>query len=83
MQENHLEALLGLANVCQKLKKYSESLDTINEVIVYFDNNPTVYLEKALVLMAINDWDQCLDVIQQVLSTDSHNLIARKIQLFH
>jgi len=58
-----LEGLFGLSKVCQKKKKYSEALDAINEIIVYYEDNLTVQIEKAKILMIINDWDQTLETI--------------------
>ena len=65
------------------MKKYSESLDSVNEVLVYYPDSVSLQVEKALVLMVINDWDQCLECIGRVLYHESDNLIAKKIELFH
>lgn len=72
-----------MSRASQKKKKYSEALDAINEIIVYYENNLTVQIEKAKVLMIINDWDQALETISRVQYNDPDNLIIKKIELFH
>ena len=52
-----LDYLLGLAKAAEQAKKYSITLDAINEISIVYKDFAFADFEKIRINMLINDWD--------------------------
>lgn len=73
---------MGKARASEMMKKFSVTIETLNEIIVIYPDFIPAQSEKCRLLMIIADWDQCLEAVQKVLSQDDRNLLALKIYVF-
>ena len=74
-----LEALMGLAKLCQVREQHKEALDLLSQVIGMHSWFLPALEEKASVLMALGDWDQALETAQRVLAQDGGNIVALRM----
>ena len=64
-------------------KKFTVTIETLNEIVIVFPEFTPAISEKARLLMVIADWDQCLETVQKVLAQDERNMQALKIYVFY
>ena len=64
-----LEYLLGLAKVSEWNKKFTITLDSINEIMVVYPTFAHAETEKSKVLMMIGEWDQSIETAEKVFLT--------------
>jgi len=78
----HLSAMLGLAKVLEKQKKYDECIEIISEITVCFPNFLQAVIEKAKIHIYNGEWDQATECISNVLMSDRNNVEALRIYVF-
>lgn len=78
----HLSAMLGLAKVLEKQKKYDECIEIISEITVCFPAFLQAVIEKAKIHIYNGEWDQATECISNVLMSDRNNVEALRIYVF-
>jgi tetratricopeptide repeat protein 21B len=83
VKENDAERLLGLAKFYDLKKNFSKALECFDELLVKHAWFPHGVSEKALVLLKMGQWDQCLDSVERALSDNPRDLEALRIRILH
>lgn len=78
-----IDAFLGKAKSSEVQKKFSVTLDGLNEILVTFPKYLPALIEKSKVLMMIGDWEQSIETCQRVLGIEKNELSTNKIILFN
>ncbi|CAL4164059.1 unnamed protein product, partial [Meganyctiphanes norvegica] len=79
----HMDSLFGKAKHYESQGKYSESMDTLNLLVVSLPGFTPPLVEKIKVHLAEQDWDQCLDAANRVLTIERHNIEAQKYRTLY
>ncbi|XP_050699357.1 tetratricopeptide repeat protein 21B-like [Eriocheir sinensis] len=79
----HMDALFAKAKFYENRSNYKESTETLNLLVVAYPGFTGPLVEKAKVNLSEQDWDQCLESANRVLSTDSHNIEAMKYRTLY
>ncbi|KAH3767764.1 tetratricopeptide repeat protein 21B [Pelomyxa schiedti] len=74
-----LEALLGLAKYMDMNKKYTQALDYLNKAIALHTWFAPALLEKARVLIAMDDWDQAMETLRRIMAKEPQNTEALQL----
>ena len=64
-------------------KKFEESLDTLNEGIVFYPTFIPFLTEKYLCLMSLGEWDEFYQAALEVSQRDKTNIQAAKALAFY
>lgn len=75
------ELLLGLAKYHDGKKAYESALQCLDELIVTFPWFKHGVSEKALVLLKMGNWDQCLDAVERALGDNPRDIEALRIEV--
>ncbi|CEG46469.1 Tetratricopeptide TPR1 [Plasmopara halstedii] len=75
------ELVLGIAKYYDLKKAYPRALEHIDELIVEFPWFKHSLCEKALVLLKMGNWDQCMDSVERALSENPHDIEALRIMI--
>ena len=78
-----IDALLGKAKSSEVQKKFSITLDSLNEILVTFPKFLPALSEKAKVLMMIGDWEQSIETCNKIFTSEKNDLTSHKIILFN
>ena len=78
-----LDGLFGKAKSSEIQKKFSITLDCLNEILVTFPKYAPALAEKAKVLMMIGDWEQSIETCNKIFAIDKNEISANKIVLFN
>ena len=78
-----LEALLGMAKVYERQKKYDKGIDKLSEACVVFPNFKPAMVEKAKLQIQNNEWDEAMSGITTVTATDKSNIEALRLYVFY
>ncbi|KAJ0406797.1 hypothetical protein ATCC90586_000850 [Pythium insidiosum] len=73
------ELVLGLARYHDMKKNYPKALEYLDEVIVKFPWFKHGVTEKALVLLKMGHWDECLDSAERALGENPRDIEALRI----
>lgn len=74
---------MGKAKSGEVQKKFSITLDCLNEILVTFPKYVPALAEKSKVLMMIGDWEQSLETCNKVFSIEKNEISSNKIVLFN
>jgi len=77
-EPRNLSALLGFAEMKRYAGDYSGAIMILNSLIVRYPKQPLAMIEKMKCLLAAQDWEQVLEMVNRVLSIESNNLDAIK-----
>lgn len=75
------ELLLGQAKYHDMKKAYPKALEYLDELTVrcaWFTHSVS---EKALVLLKMSQWDQCMDAVERALSENPRDLEAQRVMI--
>ncbi|KAF4150574.1 Tetratricopeptide repeat [Phytophthora infestans] len=75
------ELVLGMAKYFDVKKAYPRALESYDELTVQFPWFKHSLSEKALVLLKMGSWDQCMDSVERVLSENAHDIEALRIMI--
>lgn len=78
-----IDAFFGKAKSSEVQKKFSVTLDSLNEILVTFPKFIPALAEKAKVLMMIGDWEQSIETCNKISIIDKNELNSMKIVLFN
>ncbi|XP_074652535.1 tetratricopeptide repeat protein 21B-like [Tubulanus polymorphus] len=78
-----IDALLGKARFFMMRHNFSGALEFVNQVIVAFPTFIPGFIEKMRLQLAVQDWEQTIDVTHRALSLDSHCLEAIRFQILN
>ncbi|DAZ99342.1 TPA: hypothetical protein N0F65_005193 [Lagenidium giganteum] len=73
------EYLLGVAKFHDMKKAYPKALECFDELIVTFPWFKHSVSEKALILLKMGNWDQCIDSIERALSDNPNDIEALRV----
>ena len=74
---------MGLSRSAELSKKFSNSQDTINEVIIEYPDFKIAQNEKAKICMMIGDWEQFNDLCTQMCYEEPDHIFAGKAMTFY
>ncbi|KAK5649373.1 hypothetical protein RI129_000402 [Pyrocoelia pectoralis] len=82
--KRHVNSSLGLVESYMYEQNYDEAIVTLNKVVVRFPTTSLALLLKMKLNFALQNWDQCLDVIKRisVLEPDNVDVLKIKILMF-
>ncbi|TMW56987.1 hypothetical protein Poli38472_002912 [Pythium oligandrum] len=80
---NDAELLMGLAKYHDMKKNYTKALELHDEIIVKFSWFKHGVSEKALVLLKMGNWDQCIDSIERALSENPRDIEALRVMILY
>ncbi|ETP17102.1 hypothetical protein F441_08448 [Phytophthora nicotianae CJ01A1] len=75
------ELVLGMAKYLDLKKTYPRALEFYDELTVQFPWFKHSLSEKALVLLKMGNWDQCMDSVERALSENSRDIEALRIMI--
>ncbi|EGZ21563.1 hypothetical protein PHYSODRAFT_491661 [Phytophthora sojae] len=75
------ELVLGMAKYYDMKKAYPRALESFDEITVQFPWFKHSLSEKALVLLKMGNWDQCMDSVERALSENSREIEAMRIMI--
>lgn len=75
------ELVLGMAKYYDLKKAYPRALESFDELTVQFPWFKHSLSEKALVLLKMGNWDQCMDSIERALSENPREIEALRIMI--
>jgi tetratricopeptide repeat protein 21B len=73
--------MLGLAKFHDGKKAYEKALQSLDELIVTFPWFKHGVSEKALVLLKMGNWDQCLDAVERALGDNPRDIEALRVEI--
>ncbi|KAL4503354.1 hypothetical protein ABPG72_000960 [Tetrahymena utriculariae] len=79
----NLESLMGRSKANEMIKKFDISLNTINEINVLYPDFKGGLIEKAKLLMTVDDWEQLVDYCNKILYDDDKNIMALMLLTFY
>ncbi|KAL0109295.1 hypothetical protein PUN28_014409 [Cardiocondyla obscurior] len=77
-EPRNLNALLGSAEIKQRIGDYPGAIMMLNSLIVRYPKQSFPLIEKMKCLLAAKDWEQVLEMVNRILSIESNNLDAIK-----
>ncbi|OQS06545.1 hypothetical protein THRCLA_01407 [Thraustotheca clavata] len=80
---NDPEALLGVAKYHDMKKSYKKALECYDEIIVKFTWFQQSLSEKALVLLKMGEWDQCVDSAERALTSNPADVEALRLLILY
>ncbi|KAG6617573.1 Tetratricopeptide repeat protein 21B [Phytophthora cinnamomi] len=75
------ELVLGMAKYYDMKKAYPRALESFDEITVQFPWFKHSLSEKALVLLKMGNWDQCMDSVERALSENAREIEAMRITI--
>lgn len=75
------ELVLGLAKYYDSKKAYSRALEHFDELTVQYPWFKHSLSEKALVLLKMDNWDQCMDSVERALSENPREIEALRVMI--
>ncbi|KAL4164369.1 hypothetical protein KRP22_004235 [Phytophthora ramorum] len=75
------ELVLGLAKYYDLKKAYPRALECFDEITVQFPWFKHSLSEKALVLLKMGNWDQCMDSVERTLSDNPREIEALRVMI--
>ncbi len=73
---DNIQALMGKARVQELKHNLPGSLETLTEVNIKFGWFSPALVEKARLLLAMNDWEQMMEHVTRLLQKDAQNIAA-------
>ncbi|XP_036176055.1 tetratricopeptide repeat protein 21B isoform X2 [Myotis myotis] len=81
---NDIFALLGKAQCLEMRQNYLGALETMNQVIVNFPSFLPALVQKMKLQLALQDWDQAIEIVQRLMLQDKQNVEAlRMLALYY
>ncbi|OQR92577.1 hypothetical protein ACHHYP_03510 [Achlya hypogyna] len=80
---NDPEQLLGVARYHDLKKNHAKALESYDEAIVKYTWFKHSLSEKALVLLNMGEWDQCVESAERALSESSDDIEALRLLVFY
>ena len=80
--KKHISALLGLAKSLELSKNLKESLSVLNDTVAMFPNFAPPLIEKAKLLIHLNEWEPVPDAIQRASADITSTINCARIQIF-
>ncbi|XP_059560214.1 tetratricopeptide repeat protein 21B isoform X3 [Myotis daubentonii] len=81
---NDIFALLGKAQCLEMRQNYLGALETVNQVIVNFPSFLPALVQKMKLQLALQDWDQAIEIVQRLMLQDKQNVEAlRMLALYY
>ncbi|XP_023385479.1 tetratricopeptide repeat protein 21B isoform X3 [Pteropus alecto] len=81
---NDIFALLGKAQCLEMRQNYSGALETVNQIIVNFPSFLPAFVQKMKLQLALQDWDQTIEIAQRLMLQDKQNVEAlRMLALYY
>ncbi|ELK28172.1 Tetratricopeptide repeat protein 21B [Myotis davidii] len=81
---NDIFALLGKAQCLEMRQNYLGALETVNQVIVNFPSFLPALEQKMKLQLALQDWDQAIEIVQRLMLQDKQNVEAlRMLALYY
>lgn len=81
---NDIFALLGKAQCLEMRQNYSSALETVNQIIVNFPSFLPAFVQKMKLQLALQDWDQTIEIAQRLMLQDKQNVEAlRMLALYY
>ncbi|KAJ8941157.1 hypothetical protein NQ318_004277 [Aromia moschata] len=83
LQQNprNLNAIIGFTECCLLQQDFAEALSAINKAVVRYPSTNLPLLQKLRVLLAQQDWDQAVETVNRIGSTEPKNLYAKNVFL--
>jgi len=78
----HISTLLAMARVLEAEKKFKDSLSVLSDITVIYKNLVPAFLEKARLLIYLNEWDQVTDAVQKATLNKFAKVSCARIQIF-
>ena len=79
----NVEAYMGKAKNAEKQKKLQTAIDITSQITLTFPQYIPALTEKCILLMQLDDWDQCRETTQKILKQDATNVDAMYINLLY
>ncbi|XP_066201690.1 tetratricopeptide repeat protein 21B isoform X1 [Saccopteryx leptura] len=81
---NDIFALLGKAQCLEMRQNYLGALETINQMVVNFPSFLPAFVQKMKLQLALQDWDQMIEIAQRLMLQDKQNVEAlRMLALYY
>nr|XP_019582896.1 PREDICTED: tetratricopeptide repeat protein 21B isoform X1 [Rhinolophus sinicus] len=81
---NDIFALMGKAQCLEMRQNYSGALETVNQIIVNFPSFFPAFVQKMKLQLALQDWDQTIEIAQRLILQDKQNVEAlRMLALYY
>ncbi|XP_054418760.1 tetratricopeptide repeat protein 21B [Pteronotus mesoamericanus] len=81
---NDIFALLGKAQCLEMRQNYLGALETVNQIIVLFPSFLPAFVQKMKLQLALQDWDQTMEIAQRLMLQDEQNVEAlRMLALYY
>lgn len=81
LNPRNLDAVMGFTESCLLQNNFAKALETINKAIVRYTASNLPLVQKLRIQLAAFDWDQALETVDRICSTDSKNLYAKKVSI--
>eukprot|EP00826_Nyctotherus_ovalis_P013769 TRINITY_DN1376_c0_g6_i1.p1 TRINITY_DN1376_c0_g6~~TRINITY_DN1376_c0_g6_i1.p1 ORF type:complete len:1241 (-),score=463.36 TRINITY_DN1376_c0_g6_i1:317-4039(-) len=78
----HISTLLAMAKTLEVEKKFKDSLSVLSDVTVVYKDLVPALLEKARLLIYLNEWDQVIDAVQKASANKFAKVACARIQIF-
>lgn len=78
-EHKDLEALLGKAVCLERKEQFAPALELLNQVVVGYPWFLPALVEKARLLLALDDWEQAMETAQRILAQDAQNIEALRL----
>ena len=78
-----VDCLLGKAKLFNNMKKFSDTLEILNDLLVKNPRFVPGLVEKAKVQMMTGNWDELVESSQKILAVSRDNIEALRIWTFH
>ncbi|RLN49385.1 hypothetical protein BBJ29_009436 [Phytophthora kernoviae] len=75
------ELVLGMAKYYDLKKAYPRALESFDEITVQFPWFKHSLSEKALVLLKMGNWDQCMDSVERAFSENPREIEALRVMI--
>ncbi|KAG2375069.1 hypothetical protein C9374_010073 [Naegleria lovaniensis] len=79
----NLDAMMGKAKNAEKQRKIQQAIDICSQISLSFQNFSPAQVEKCLLLIQLDDWDQCRETALRIQKQDPNNVDAMYINLLY
>eukprot|EP01022_Parablepharisma_sp_SALTPOND_P023515 TRINITY_DN4_c0_g4_i1.p1 TRINITY_DN4_c0_g4~~TRINITY_DN4_c0_g4_i1.p1 ORF type:complete len:1365 (-),score=175.90 TRINITY_DN4_c0_g4_i1:25171-29265(-) len=78
----HIGSMMALAKVLELEKKFKDALNILNDATAIYKGFLPALIEKAKLLIHLNEWEQVTDTVQRAKANDLASISCARIQIF-
>ena len=78
-----ITSLLGMAKVQELSGNFDAAFEQLNDIVVTYPWFRPALTVKAGLLAKQGEWEQCMEIVQKILSTDAYDIECLRLDVLH